>query len=243
MCFKNLASYTLVSLLMVSAADADIIEISNNTSGSFLLYSHSLGDLFGSDEAPDFSTDQLALAHEELMSWGIDTDGKITVLPVDTNQGFAFLTLIDKEYGNGDVEFDASLGLTSTVSDSLNLFINDINGDDWTVIQSPWLPSQTLSATFLWDSLNSGDGFAWAGLSNGDSLSYSFVNLGGSSDAIDTEAFQFVGWQNNGWEVISTSAFKNDGTSVFTGSVIPAPPTILLLTAITLGYRRRRINS
>ena len=78
MCFKNLASYTLVSLLMVSAAGADIIEISNNTSGSFLLYSHSLGDLFGSDEAPDFSTDQLALAHEELMSWGIDTDGKIT---------------------------------------------------------------------------------------------------------------------------------------------------------------------
>ena len=42
------------------------------------------------------------------------------------------------------------------------------------------------------------------------------------------------------WEVILTNGFKNDGTSVFTGMVIPAPPVAIALFTIAFGYTRRR---
>lgn len=235
-----LITATIASALFVSQSEAEVIQISNNTDDSFMLYSHTLGNLFGSDSAPEFSTDQLALAHEALNNWGIDTDGKITLMPVNTNHGFSFLTLVDKEYGGGDSGNDGMLGVSSTGPNSMAMFINDSNSDSWNLIQSPWLPSQTLGATFVWGSVDSGDAFAWAGLTLGDAISYSFQDLDGGGGAIDAEAFQFVGWQNNAWEVISTNGFKTDGSSVFTGTVVPAPPAALLVTAVVLGFRRRR---
>ncbi|MEE2819769.1 MAG: hypothetical protein VX615_04065 [Planctomycetota bacterium] len=216
-----------------------IIEINGSGEESFLLYSQPLGDIFGSDEAPEFSTDHLALVHEKLMSFGIDTDGKITVIPVDTNYGLSLLTLVDSEYGTGDNGGNSSLGLTSTAPNSLGFFINDMEQDDWQLISSPWLPSQTLGATFVWEGLTSGDGFAWTNLAIGDAISYSFVEMF-DDDAIDAEAFQFVGASNNGLDVIYSDGFKSDGTSVFTATVVPAPPAGLLLSSLLLRYRRRR---
>ena len=216
-----------------------IIEINGNAEESFLLYSQPLGNIFGSDEAPEFSTDRLALVHEKLMSFGIDTDGKITVIPVDTGYGLSLLTLVDSEYGTGDNGGSSSLGLTSTASNSLGFFINDMEQDDWQLISSPWLPSQTLGATFVWEGLTSGVGFAWTELAMGDAISYSFLEMF-DDNAIDDEAFQFVGASNGGLDVIYSEGFNSDGSNVFTATVVPAPPAGLLISGLLLGYRRRR---
>ena len=240
---RALRNQTLIMAATVASSTAflagGIIEINGSGEESFLLYSQWLGSIFGSDEAPEFSTDHLALVHEKLMSFGIDTDGKITIIPVDTGYGLSLLTLIDSESGAGDNEGSSSLGLTSTAPNSLGFFINDMEQDDWQLITSPWLPSQTLGATFVWEGLTSGDGFAWTGLNIGDALSYSFVEMN-DDNAIDAEAFQFVGASNGGLDVIYSDGFKSDGTSVFTATVVPAPPAGLLITGLLLGYRRRR---
>ena len=226
--------------LLTTVAGAGVIQISNNTSESFLLNSHPLGDLFGSDVSPDFSTTQLAAVHSSLLDFGINTDGKITILPVDTNQGLSFLTLVDQELGGGDSGFDGILGVSSTGSETMGLYINDEGLDAWSLIQSPFIPSQTLGATFIWGSIESGDAFAWTNLVLGDAIAYTFEDLDGLGGAIDADSFQFVGWEEEGWEIISTNGFKVDGSSVFTGIVIPAPPVLLLFSVGALGFHRRR---
>jgi len=223
--------------LLALPAEAGVIQISNAT-GSFTLNSQPLGNIF-STPLPYLSTSDLASAHTLLNAWGITTDGHITILPIDSASGLSFLTLIDQELGAGDIGIDASLGLTSTAPSTLGMYINDYTHDTWSLIQPPF-GSQTMGATFTWSGMTSGDGFAWTGLSVGDAVSYSFVDLDGGGGAIAPEAFQFVGWNNNGWEVLSTNGFKVDGSSVFTGSVIPAPPAALLITTCMLGLRRRR---
>ncbi len=207
-----------------------------NAQGSFELYSNSMNDLFSSG-SPYFTTNDMALVHANLNNWGIDTDGKVTILPVNTEVGLSILTLVDLELGGGDVAFDSSIGVTSTGSNNLAMFINDADQDNWTLIQPPF-GSQTLGATFIWDSFGSGDGFAWAGFMLGDTVSYTFNDLGASS--LDSDAFQFVGWNNGGWEVVASQGFDIDGTSVFTGLIIPAPPVAVLFAGIGLSYRRRR---
>ena len=219
-------------------ARGDLIQISNN-SGSFDLQSNAMS-IFGSS-SPFFSTSDLAQVHTTLNEWGIDTDGKITLLPVNTSQGLSFLTLVDEELGGGDNDSNASLGITSTASSALVMFINDSDQDSWQLIQPPF-GSQTLGATFVWGSAGSGDGFAWTDLAIGDAISYTFADLDGDGGAIDAEAFQFVGWDgDDGWGIISTNGFKTNGSSVFTGMVIPAPPAAMILTVLAFGcYRRRR---
>ena len=190
--------------------------------------------------SPNFSTADVAQAHSILNNWGITTDGKITIFPVNTSQGLSFVTLVDEELGGGDTGTDASLGITSTASSALGMLINDAGQDTWQLIQPPF-GSQTLGATFVWGSAGSGDGFAWTDLSLGDAVSYSFIDLDGDGGAIDAEAFQFVGWEDSdGWGIVSTNGFKVDGTSVFTGMVIPAPPATMVLAALVLCRPRRR---
>jgi hypothetical protein len=234
---KKLLATTAFTCLFATQASASVIQISN-ASGSFDLQSYTM-DLFNGT-SPNFSTYDLAQAHTILNNWGITTDGKITILPVNTSQGLSFLTLIDMEFGGGDSGADASLGITSTASNALGMVINDVSQDSWQLIQPPF-GSQTLGATFVWGGADSGDGFAWTDLAYGDAVSYSFTDLDGDGGAIDAEAFQFVGWDDiDGWGIVSTNGFKVDGTSVFTGMVIPAPPAAMLLTTLLLCPPRRR---
>ncbi|MBC8309320.1 MAG: hypothetical protein ISR75_03000 [Phycisphaerales bacterium] len=226
---------SILTCFITFQASAEVIQVSND-SGSFELHSNGM-NLFN-HSSPELSTSDLAYVHSTLNSSGVTTNGKITLLPVHTSQGLSFVTLIDQEYGGGDTGANATLGVTSTASSSLGMFINDSAYDTWQLIQPPF-GSQTLGATFVWDSAASGDGFAWTNLLMGDSFSYSFVDID-TSGAIDAEAFQFVGWSNDSWGVVSTNGFKVDGSSVFTGMVIPVPPTAALLSAFAFGYRRRR---
>jgi hypothetical protein len=228
---------TLFTCFCAVPTSASVIQIST-TEGTFELQSHSLNILDGA--SPYLSTADLATAHSYLNNWGITTDGKITILPVNTAEGLTFLTLVDEESGSGDSGSNAMLGITSTASASLGMFINDAADDTWQLIQPPF-GSQTLGATFAWGSVGSGDGFAWTNMALGDAVSYAFTDLDGDGGAIDAEAFQFVGWDDaEGWGIVSTNGFKTDGSSVFTGLVIPAPPAAMLLCVLAMNRRRRR---
>ena len=61
------------------------------------------------------------------------------------------------------------------------MFINDSTDDNWSIIESPFFNSQTLGATFMWDSVDSGDGFAWTDFTIGDTVSYTFTELDADS--------------------------------------------------------------
>ena len=224
----------LVPTFLAANALADIVQLDGV--GSYQLQSHAIdGILDGA--SPYLSTDDLATIHENLNGWGIETDGKITLLPINTPAGLALFTLMDQEMGDGDTGIDASVGIVSTASNSLSMYINDATQDSWNLIEPPF-GSQTLGATFVWGSIGSGDGFAWAGMEYGDALSYNFSSIDGDT-GLDADAFQFVSW-DDGWTVLGSDGFKEDGSQVFTGSVVPAPPAALLLAAFTLNRRRRR---
>ena len=229
-------SITILSAF-ASIASADVINITTGTD-TFDLYSNSNNALFD-DASGNFLSTDLAAIHGTLNSWGIETDGMITVLPMTTSAGFSLLTLVDQELGFGDTGIDASVSLSSTSPSSLGMYINDYDQEVWTLIDPPF-GSQTLGALFVWGGDGSGDAFAWTGLSIGDALSYSFIDNGAVGTALNAETFQYVSWVEDGWEVISTNGFKNDGTSVFTGMVIPAPPVALALCTFAFGYSRRR---
>jgi hypothetical protein len=229
-------SITTLSVF-ASIASADVINITTGTD-TFDLYSNSNNALFD-DASGDFSSTDLAAIHTTLNSWGIETDGMITLLPMTTSAGFSLLTLVDQELGFGDTGIDASVSLSSTSPSSLGMFINDYDQEVWTLIDPPF-GSQTMGALFVWGGDGSGDAFAWTGLSIGDALSYSFIDNGAVGTALNAETFQYVSWVEDGWEVISTNGFKTDGTSVFTGMVIPAPPIAIALVTFAFGYTRRR---
>lgn len=229
-------SITTLSVF-ASIASADVINITTGTD-TFDLYSNSNNALFD-DASGDFSSTDLAAIHTTLNLWGIETDGMITLLPMTTSAGFSLLTLVDQELGFGDTGIDASVSLSSTSPSSLGMFINDYDQEVWTLIDPPF-GSQTMGALFVWGGDGSGDAFAWTGLSIGDALSYSFIDNGAVGTALNAETFQFVSWVEDGWEVISTNGFKTDGTSVFTGMVIPAPPIAIALVTFAFGYTRRR---
>lgn len=229
-------SITTLSVF-ASIASADVINITTGTD-TFDLYSNSNNALFD-DASGDFSSTDLAAIHTTLNLWGIETDGMITLLPMTTSAGFSLLTLVDQELGFGDTGIDASVSLSSTSPSSLGMFINDYDQEVWTLIDPPF-GSQTMGALFVWGGDGSGDAFAWTGLSIGDALSYSFIDNGAVGTALNAETFQYVSWVEDGWEVISTNGFKTDGTSVFTGMVIPAPPIAIALVTFAFGYTRRR---
>jgi hypothetical protein len=233
--FTTLCS-TMLACLVALPATAGIIEV-NTSSGSFELHANSM-NILGST-SPYLTSADLAVAHSILNDWGIDTNEKITILPVHTDVGLSFLTLIDEETGGGDTGSNATLGITSTASSSLEMYINDATQDAWQLIQPPF-GSQTLGTTFAWGSEGSGDGFAWTDLAYYDSFSYSFNNLDGMDNAFDENAFQFVSWGDEGWEVVSTNGFNADGTHIFTGITIPGPPAALIIAALALNRRRRR---
>ena len=224
----------LIPTLLAAESLASIVQIDG--AGSYQLQSHSIAGIL-EDTSPYLSTSDLTAIHQELNVWGVNTDAKISLLPIDTPAGLALFTLMDQELGGGDSGIDASVGLVSTASNDLSLYINDSTQDAWNLIQPPF-GSQTLGATFVWGSIGSGDGFGWAGMEYRDMLSYNFSSIVGDA-GLDAEAFQFVSW-DNGWSVVGTRGFDGDGTQTFTGSVIPAPPAALVLAAFAFNRRRRK---
>ncbi len=222
-------------------ASAGIINISP-VGGGLALQSGPMPGLFGADE-PSWSDSSLAAAHTALNADGINTDGKVTIVPADTDHGLALLLLIDRQGTAGTPIVLGHIGLDSVGDGTDSAFVNDSaspisvspGGGDFRIA----------SAQLAWNSNGEGDAFAWGNLADGNVLTYRLYELAGPLGLDTTNTFQFVTYSAGHWSVVPISpddgSFSGTNDYGFTAFIsVPAPSTLALLPALALGFRRRR---
>ena len=206
--------------------------------GPVVMQPRDLGTIFGNP--PTLFTDSsLSDFNTELQNTGITTDGKITFLFSQTDQGLSWVAIVDDENQPGNFQTaDAILGLTSAGPSGADIFINDDDGDVLTRVDLG--NGNTLaSGTFEWDSAREGDGMAWTSLVEGDFVSFNFTNL--SDNGLDQpDLFQFVSWNGQAWDIVATGDFSNDDQFGFSFTIIPAPGALAVLGLGLIPATRRR---
>jgi hypothetical protein len=231
---------------LTASVSAGTINISP-IAGGLTLRSGDLSSTVFAGSKPAWSDASLASAHAALNAAGIATDGKVTILPADTDHGLALLVLIDREIApvapiaNGHLHMD-------TVGAGSNLaYINDVS--DAINITAGGGPSSFASADFVWNSNGGGDGFAWANLVTGNNMTFRFQRpSAGDLGLIDPATFQFVTWTASGWQLVAIptnlATFSDTGEFSFSAIVaVPLPTSVGLAGMPLLGMaliRRRR---
>jgi hypothetical protein len=208
--FKALVFCTAAASLGTSAlAGSVFIE---GVGGGLTLHSGDLsGTVFGAAQ-PNWSASSVASVHAALASSGITTDGKVTTLLADTDQGLALLILIDNESGGPEGPTNASLAMTSFGHGANLAYINDIN--DSVLITPHSATSRLATGSFTWDSTVNGDGFGWANLVIGNTLTFSFTRPTDQALGLDDPGtFQFVSWNGSQWEVVNNPLVDGTFTS------------------------------
>ena len=192
-----------------------------------------------------WSSASLSSVHASINASGIDTNGKITFLAADTDQGLAMMVLVDQQMLLEGVSASGSVYMDSVASGSSTAFIKDSGGVSVTA-NGP--NSRTASGAFGWNSNQGGSGFAWAGLSNGDSMTFRFNRIVATQLGLDDpNTFQFVTWVNSGWQTIVVPAgslsFTQTNDFGFAASVVPSPAGLAVAGFALLApacVRRRR---
>ena len=224
----------LIGLAVSGTASAASIVVTGGFGEGLVLESGTMSSLFRGARGHAWNGAELATVHDALRSDGVDTNGRITLMPVETSRGLSLLTLIDEPTGGamGGLE---QVGMTSTTSADGGFFINDVRGEDMTIETGD--TGRTVDVDFRWRE-NRGDAFAWTRLESGDDVSYEFTTLS-EIGLGDREAFQFVTWTRDGWRNAGNFGASLPVTSF---AVVPLPPALLLGMAglgIVGVYRRR----
>jgi hypothetical protein len=224
--------------LAVSAhAGTALIEVDGG--GSFVLQSSTIAGVFGAG-APTFTNAALNEVHGSLHDSGISTNGCVTVMLAETDHGLSLMTLVDDNTPTGWSFVDSWLGVVSHAEDAGALFVNDVNHDIQFQIDAGG--QQTAAGTFVWDSDYHGDAMAWAGLNEGDSGDFCFTDFG--CPEFSGDAFQFVSWNGNDWEVVATGDFNWMSKFSFEYAIIPVPEALGLGLAGFAGFvtLRRKLS-
>jgi len=206
------------------------------------------GEVFGAG-SPNFTDDAMRAVTQDLKSDGINVDRCVTFLLADTDDGLAWLTIVDDitQQGTGE-RLDAQMGMSTTGPDSANGYINDVN-EDIDQFFDPNNGTQTYAGFFTWNADRQADGFAWGNLQKGDFVSFNFTRDGpdfGSHPGLKRKGtFQFVSWNGAEWEVLAMRAFSQRDDFAFSFTVIPLPaPALLGVVGLTaLGVIRRRARA
>ncbi|MFN0010667.1 MAG: hypothetical protein ACKVS8_03380 [Phycisphaerales bacterium] len=193
----------------------------------------------------NWTTSSLAAVHALINASGVGTDGKISFLAADTDNGLALMALIDRQlaaeglFGAGNVHMDS-------IANGENLAF--INSGATMAVGMNNADARVASGNFAWNRNGGGDGFAWAGLDTGDSMTFRFSRMDNVSLGLDDPAtFQFLNWNGGAWEVMAVpsnllSFSETDGYGF--SAVAQAPtPGAAMLAAGGLGLvvlRRRR---
>jgi hypothetical protein len=230
-----------ISAVVIGAhASAGTISISPLGGGITLNSGDMSSAVFGSTK-PAWGPGSLASVHSALNAAGIDTEGKVTFVPADTDHGLSLMVLIDREVAPPPPASTGHLQMASSGSVGLT-YINNIAG---TVGMSTGQNgSRVASANFVWNANGGGDAFAWANLHDGDTMSFRFLRPSGGTGLLDT--FQFVTWGSTGWELVqlsnSESLFDTAGSYSFGGRVVPLPSAFAMgaLPLMAAGAVRRR---
>ncbi len=222
-------------LLLGSTATAGVIRITPELE----LQTAWLPGVF--DDAPSNFTDAaLAAIHESLAAAGIETDGHVTMLGLDTDHGIALTFLIDAA-GNPDGTTNSSLSFQSSAPSSRSAWINDESGDV-TGLFNGTSGNQVAYGLFNWNSLLEGDAFAWSGLQRNGEINALFAVVEASTfpGLQSTGTFQFVSADEDGWFVAQTDSFTSAGLFGFSAQVLPAPGALILLAISAVPAHRRR---
>jgi hypothetical protein len=232
-------------LAIGSSAFAGSITITPVGGGITLNSGDLTSTVFGSVK-PTWGAGSLASVHNALNAAGIDTEGKVTFVPADTNHGLALLVLVDREVAPPPPASTGHLQMASSGVGSGLTYINNIAS---TVMLTTGADgSRVASANFVWNANGGGDAFAWANLHEDDAVSFRFLRPSGGTGLIEPSTFQFVTWGANGWELAQLPAgdtlFDAEGSYTFGGRVVPLPSAFamggLSLLAATAIRRRTK---
>ena len=235
--FTRLLPATALPLMIGAAALGAIIEITPTLE----LRTGSVEGILN-DSMDQFGDDALSLIQSSLANADVDTDGRVTVLGLDTDQGISVVFLVDSSemldgVGDSSLSFQTTapigrMAWTNDQPDEINDFYHDTSGN------------QTAYGTFSWNSITGGDAFAWTDLEFGDEINSLFA-MAEAGDATfpgldSTDTFQFVSWNDEGgWFVAENAEFTSAGLYGFSAQVIPAPGAIALLGLAIIARRRR----
>ncbi len=242
---KGMYATAAASVFLASAAAFAGTAKVDGLGGALSMNSGTVTGVFGAS-SPSFTDTALEAIHAALLADGVDTDGHVTSLLMDTDAGLAWVVLVDRQFnqidlGNGG---DATLSMNSSASSTNAEFIND-DGSDISVVLDFGNGLQTAGGVFDWDGVETGDGFAWAGLVPGDFLSFNFEMMEGTigEDALSAvDTFQFVSWNNGEWQLVDTGVFSQNSQFAYSVRVVPLPqPAVLGMAGLAaIGAIRRR---
>jgi hypothetical protein len=242
---RQLLLISVVSAVMLAVpALAGTVTISPFGGGMSLSSGNLASTVFGTTK-PAWGVGSLASVHSTLNAAGIDTDGKITFVAADTNQGLALMVLVDQESGVLGGTTTGRVQMTSTVAGAGVQYINTIASP---VTVTGTGITRTARANFQWNGNGGADAFAWSNLQSGDSVSFQFVRDSRSQALLDSSTFQFVTWNGSGWvraSLASNQALFDESGNYDFGALIAVPlPSPLMLGSLPLlglaaCYRRR----
>jgi len=232
---------------LVTSVEAGSIDV-DGIGGAVRMKSKAIDGVFDA-ASPNFSNAALDAVHADLHASGINTDGVVTFLAADTDDGLSFMALVDDNtQGTGEADFDSQLSMVSSAPDTASHYINDRNQDIGLFFGSG-NGTKSAAGEFTWDSDRYGDAFAWAALDTGDFASFNFFRGGSEFDSFPglagDDTFQFVSWNGESWEIVATSEFSGAGQFAFSFTVIPLPAPVLM-GAAGLGlvaWRRRKATA
>ncbi|MBX3379053.1 MAG: hypothetical protein KF805_03075 [Phycisphaeraceae bacterium] len=227
-----------------SAVFAGQIQISN-IGGGLVLNSGPLGGIAFPNAPSTWGLSSVASIHASLNASGVSTNGKITFVAADTDQGLAFMALIDQQFLEGPTAL-GNVHMDSVTNGANLAYMKDTAGNLTVSAVGP--NSRIASGNFAWNSNGGGDAFAWAGLSDGNSMTFRFNSIMGEVLGLnDPSTFQFVTWTGTNWALAAVSAdllsFSDTNDFGFAATAVPAPGVFAIAGAPLLGLsmiRRRR---
>src|SRR5262245_36562563 len=243
---RSTAILAFSALVIGAHASAGTITISPVGGGISLNSGDLTSTVFGSSK-PAWGPGSLAGVHSALNAAGIDTEGKVTFVPADTDHGLSLMVLIDREVAPPPPASTGRLQMASSGSAGLT-YINNIA--ETVAMSGGPNGSRVASANFVWNASGGGDAFAWANLHEGDTMSFRFLRPSGGTGLLDSSTFQFITWGAGGWEVIQLSnpdtLFDASGSYGFGGRVVPLPSAFAmgalpLMAAAAIRRRRSRV--
>jgi hypothetical protein len=214
--------------------------------GGVTLQSGDLSATVFGDSQPNWSTSSLTSVHSALNGSGISTNGKVTILLADTDQGLSLLVLVDQQSSTPGSDVDGHLQMTSFANGANLAYIHDIGGS---VLITPNSPTSRLATGELdWNSNGAGDGFGWSNLAAGNTITFHFDQIGGSNLGLDNSGtFQFATWNGSAWQLLSLSGQDSSftdageyGFSLLVAVPLPAGAAMGALPLAGLAMIRRR---
>ncbi len=228
---------------VAAIASAGQINVSD-IGGGIILNSGPLSLTTFGNGPSSWTSASLAAVHTSLNAGGVSTNGKITFLAVDSDNGLSLLALVDQQLVGG-LSTLGHVRMDSVANGTSLAFVNDAAGG--VTVTPSGLGSRTASGEFVWNSNGSGVGFAWAGLNAGNTITFRFNRSSGSTLGLDDPStFQFINWTGSAWAPVSVSAnllsFTDTNDFGFAASVVvpgPSAAAIALGALLPIVSRRR----